>query len=99
MSKIKLVDKRSKAEKKADAARSRNGSWSAFRPAVMRSKTKYARKGNGRRVVIMVATAIATNSGRMTVWGNVLMAATMLIAIINVGIVIVAGIAARRKKS
>ena len=47
----------------------------------------------------MVATAIATNSGRMTVWGNVLMAATMLVAIINVGIVIVAGIAARRKKS
>lgn len=45
MSKIKLVDKRSKAEKKADAARSRNGSWSAFRPAVMRSKNKYARKG------------------------------------------------------
>ena len=50
-------------------------------------------------IVIMVATAIATNSGRMTVWGNVLMAATMLVAIINVGIVIVAGIAARRKKS
>ena len=45
MSKIKLVDKRSKAEKKADAARSRNGSWSAFRPAVMRPKNKYARKG------------------------------------------------------
>lgn len=45
MSKIKLVDKRSKSEKKADAARSRNGSWSAFRPAVMRDKTKYARKG------------------------------------------------------
>lgn len=50
-------------------------------------------------IVIMVATAIATNSGRMTVWGNVLMAATMLVAIINVGIVIVAGIAARREKS
>lgn len=50
MSKIKLIDKRSKAEKKADAVRSRNGSWSAFRPAVMRDKTKYARKGKGRRV-------------------------------------------------
>lgn len=50
MSKIKLVDKRSKAERKADAARSRNGSWSAFRPAVMRSKTIYARKG--RRVEV-----------------------------------------------
>lgn len=48
-------------------------------------------------IVIMVATAIAINSGRMTVWGYVLMAATMLVAIINVGIVIVAGIAARRK--
>lgn len=45
MSKIKLVDKRSKSEKKADAARSRNSSWSAFRPAVMRDKTKYTRKG------------------------------------------------------
>lgn len=45
MSKIKLVDKRSKAEKKADAARSRNGSWSAFRPTVMRDKAKYSRKG------------------------------------------------------
>lgn len=45
MSKIKLVDKRSKAEKKTDASRSRNGSWAAFRPAVMRDKTKYARKG------------------------------------------------------
>lgn len=45
MSKVKLVDKRSKAERKADAARSRNGSWSAFRPTVMRLKTKYARKG------------------------------------------------------
>lgn len=45
MRKIKLVDKRSKAEKKADAARSRNGSWSAFRPAVMRNKAKYVRKG------------------------------------------------------
>lgn len=45
MSKIKLIDKRSKAEKKADAARSRNGSWSAFRPTVMKDKTKYARKG------------------------------------------------------
>ena len=50
MSKIKFVDKRAKAEKKADAARSRNGSWSAFRPVVMRVKTKYARKGKGRRV-------------------------------------------------
>lgn len=50
MSKIKFVDKRSKAEKKADAARSRNGSWSDFRPVVMRVKTKYARKGKGRRV-------------------------------------------------
>lgn len=50
-------------------------------------------------IVIMVATAIAINSGRMTVWGYVLMAATMLVAIINVGILIVAGIAARRKKS
>lgn len=49
MSKIKFVDKRSKAEKKADAARSRNGSRSAFRPVVMRVKTKYARKGKGRR--------------------------------------------------
>lgn len=48
-------------------------------------------------IVIMVATAIAINSGRMTVWGYVLMAATMLVALINVGIVIVAGIAARRK--
>lgn len=48
MSKIKLVDKRSKAEKKADAARSRNGSWSAFRPTVMRNKTQYARKGRRR---------------------------------------------------
>lgn len=47
--------------------------------------------------VIMVATAIAISSGRMTVWGYVLMAATMLVALINVGIVIVAGIAARRK--
>lgn len=47
--------------------------------------------------VIMVATAIAINSGRMTVWGYVLMAATMLVALINVGKVIVAGIAARRK--
>lgn len=45
MSKFKLTDKRSKAGKKADAARSRNGSWSAFRPTVMRDKTKYARKG------------------------------------------------------
>ena len=45
MSKIKLTDKRSKAEKKADAARSRNGSWSAFRPTVMRNKTNYTRKG------------------------------------------------------
>lgn len=45
MSKIKFVDKRSKTEKKADAARSRNGFWSAFRPTVMRDKTKYARKG------------------------------------------------------
>ena len=45
MSKIKLVDKRSKSEKKADTARSRNGSWSACRPAVMKDKTKYARKG------------------------------------------------------
>lgn len=45
MSKVKLVDKRSKAERKADAARSRNGSWSAFRPTVMRDKTKYTRKG------------------------------------------------------
>lgn len=49
-------------------------------------------------IVIMVATAIAINSGRMTVWGYVLMAATMLVALINVGIVIVAGIAARRKQ-
>lgn len=48
MSKIKLIDKRSKAEKKADAARSRNGSWSAFRPTVMKEKTKYARKGRRR---------------------------------------------------
>lgn len=48
-------------------------------------------------IVIMVATAIAINSGRMTVWGYVLMAATMLVALINVGKVIVAGIAARRK--
>lgn len=48
-------------------------------------------------IVIMVATAIAINSGRMTVWGYVLMAATMLVALINVGIVIVAGIAARRE--
>lgn len=48
-------------------------------------------------IVIMVATAIAINSGRMTVWGYVLMAATMLVALINVGIVIVAGIAAWRK--
>lgn len=45
MSKVKMVDKRSKAEKKADAVRSRNGSWSAFRPTVMRDKTKYVRKG------------------------------------------------------
>lgn len=50
MGKIKIVDKRSRSEKKADAVRSRNGSWSAFRPAVMRSKTKYARKG--RRVEV-----------------------------------------------
>ena len=45
MSKIKIIDKRSKSEKKADAARARNGSWSTFRPAVMRDKTKYTRKG------------------------------------------------------
>lgn len=44
MSKFKLTDKRSKAGKKADAARSRNGSWSAFRPTVMRDKTKNTRK-------------------------------------------------------
>lgn len=48
-------------------------------------------------IIVLVATAISTNSGQMTVWGYVLMAATTLVAIVNVGIVIVAVNAARRK--
>ena len=50
-------------------------------------------------IIVLVATAISTNSGQMTVWGYVLMAATTLVATVNVGIVIVAVNAARRKKS
>lgn len=50
MSKIKLTDKQSKTEKKADAARSRNGLWSAYRPTVMRDKTKVCPQG--RRVEV-----------------------------------------------
>lgn len=70
--------------------------------AVAQHKTTITQKQTeliANTIIVLVATAIAINSGRMTVWGNVLMAATMLVAIINVGIVIVAGIAARRKKS
>lgn len=43
----KFVDyqKMSKKAQKAENARSRNGSWSGYRPAIMRDKTKYTRKG------------------------------------------------------
>lgn len=43
--KYEKVDKRSKRELMAIPTKSRNGSWSAFRPAIMRDKTKYVRKG------------------------------------------------------
>lgn len=70
--------------------------------AVAQHKTTITQKQTepiANAIIVLVATAISTNCGQMTVWGYVLMAATMLVAIINVGIVIVAGIAARRKKS
>ena len=69
--------------------------------AVAQHKTKILQKQIellANAIIIVVATAIAIISGRMTVWGYVLLAATMLVAIVNVGIVIVAVNAARRKK-
>lgn len=39
----------SRKEQKERAKRSRNGTWTAFRPVTMRDKTRYTRKG--RRVL------------------------------------------------
>lgn len=70
--------------------------------AVAQHKTTITQKQTeliANAIIVLVATAISTNSGQMTVWGYVLMAATTLVAIVNVGIVIVAVKAARRRKS
>lgn len=48
--------------------------------------------------IIIILAGLTTNSGYLTVWGQVLVLAMVLIALINVGIVCVALIAARREK-
>lgn len=42
---MKYVDKRQKKVKAQEDRRGRNGSWVGFRPARMRDRTKYTRKG------------------------------------------------------
>lgn len=48
-------------------------------------------------LIVFVGTVIAENSGKLTLWGNIVMIAAVAVALVNVGLVLVALFAARRK--
>lgn len=49
-------------------------------------------------VIVFIFAGLTANSGYLTVWGQVLVLAMVLVALTNVGIVCAALVAARRKK-